>query len=460
VPPVPKRVPVQGDKPMTVSKTVSAWADHLVEQAKSKAAKKIGVGDTQSAGSEPLSFDEPLFPSKPPARSLPALGDIQLPPQRHAYGEGPREGDDDTVSDFFFTQSDEEADRRRESKKRQERKIQQKSDPTSTSRFRALEVEAYSIRRFQIDRYVAPPGMENVVKRLKSKKGVDNPYAVAWAMHERDKHTHDRSIGGLTRIGPLEGSLHRAIRILDAVSDGHYGVSREVVNRLHADALDDLDRSFEGGDPIRDAWRHVVDQARIEALAKVSRHASEQGPPANKSEEDRPPEFPRDEVLEEMTGKGKGLKKASSDVTEYKMGGSFYRYRNNNEVDRHVVTPAAAGQPSGEHPHTKAVREISEMYDPDWDETDDSGDREGDPFSAGSSDETNLRAKEAGEALLSPDVRDHTKFLKKMAKNVVHPDDWGNDWMDQATFASGNFIANHARLALGMKALPSHWTDA
>ena len=33
----------------------------------------------------------------------------------------------------------------------------------------------------------APPGMENVVKALKKKKDVDNPYAVAWAIHNRKK---------------------------------------------------------------------------------------------------------------------------------------------------------------------------------------------------------------------------------------------------------------------------------
>lgn len=321
MPPVPNRIPVQGEKPMTVSKTVSQWADHLVEQAKAKAAKKIGVGEEPAA----MSFDAPLFQPKPPARSLPDLGDIELPPQRHAYGESPREGDDDIVSDFFLTQSDEEADRRRESKKRQERKTQQRNNPTSTSRFRALEVEAYSHRSFQIDRYVAPPGMENVVKRLKSKEGVGNPYAVAWAMHERDKHVQDRSIGGLTRIGILEGTLHRSLRVLDAVGDGHYGASREVVERLHADALEDLDRSFDRDDPLRDAWRHVVDQAKVEALAKVSRHRSEQGPAALEAEEERPPQFPRDEMLQEMAGKGKGVKKASPDVLEYRAGWFTFR---------------------------------------------------------------------------------------------------------------------------------------
>jgi hypothetical protein len=303
---------------MSVSQTVTQWADHLVEQAKQKAAKKIGV-DKEAEGA--LSIDGPLFPPRPPRRSsLPALSDIELPPERHAYGEGPRENQEDIVSDFFLTQSDEEADRRREAAKRRQRKTQQRTDPTSTSRFRALEVEAYSLRRFQIDRYVAPPGMEHVVKRLKTKKDVGNPYAVAWAMHERDKHTQDRSIGGLTRIGALEGALHRSLRILDAVSDGHYGVSRDVVERLHSDALEDLDRSFERDDPLREAWRHVVDQARADALGKVDRHSSKQGPPAIDSVEEREPDFPRDAMLEEMSGKGTGLKKASPDVMGYKTG--------------------------------------------------------------------------------------------------------------------------------------------
>jgi hypothetical protein len=32
---------------------------------------------------------------------------------------------------------------------------------------------------------VAPPGMEPVVKRLKRRKGVKNPYAVAWSMYNK-----------------------------------------------------------------------------------------------------------------------------------------------------------------------------------------------------------------------------------------------------------------------------------
>ena len=33
----------------------------------------------------------------------------------------------------------------------------------------------------------APPGMEKVVKALKKKKDIDNPYAVAWAMYNKKK---------------------------------------------------------------------------------------------------------------------------------------------------------------------------------------------------------------------------------------------------------------------------------
>jgi hypothetical protein len=140
--------------------------------------------------------------------------------------------------------------------------------------------------------------------------------------------------------------------------------------------------------------------------------------------------------------------------------GFLYRYRNNEQIERHVVASGAAGQPSGEHPHTKAVREISEMYYPDHDETDDSGDREGDITGLSVMDETNRHAKGAGEALLNPDVRHHTKFLKRTANNVVDPKDWGNDWMDQAAYATGNHIADHARAALGMTRLPDDWMNA
>jgi hypothetical protein len=34
---------------------------------------------------------------------------------------------------------------------------------------------------------VAPPGMEHVVKKLKQKKGVDNPFALAWYIHNQQK---------------------------------------------------------------------------------------------------------------------------------------------------------------------------------------------------------------------------------------------------------------------------------
>lgn len=378
MPPVPNRVPVQGGKPMTVSQTVSKWAEHLVEEAKSKAAKKIGV-DKKPEAPAPVLADTPGTlayawgnqPDNPPLKgrsfkefsasrkpktigeawdeaiqadntgshtgpttredafldalfnhpdfdptafdddaAFDKMHDLPLPKGlKYAYGEGPREGEDDSmVSDFFFTESDKEAQARHESAKRQQKRTQDRVNPTSTSKFRQLERVAYSTRSFQIDRYVAPPGMESVVKRLKGKHGISNPYAVAWSMYERDKHTQDRSIGGLTRIGALEGALQRSLRVLDAVGEGHYGVSKEVIERLHSDALEDLDRSFERDDPLREAWRHVVDQARNEALGSINRH-SEQGPAKIEAIEEREPEFPRDVMLEEMTGKGTGLKK-------------------------------------------------------------------------------------------------------------------------------------------------------
>lgn len=132
------------------------------------------------------------------------------------------------------------------------------------------------------------------------------------------------------------------------------------------------------------------------------------------------------------------------------MSGFLYRYRSNESVDRHIAA-------SGPHPHTKAVQEIADMYDHDHDETDDSGDR---PIGMGWQDEINNRAKQAGEALARPQLHHHTAFLEEMADNVVEPEHWGNDWMDQDTYAAGNHIANHARLALGMEPLPDHWMEA
>jgi hypothetical protein len=328
VPDMPSKIPVQGGKPMSVSQTVNQWAEHLVEQAKGKAAKKIGVdkpvegqtigqafGSAVKAGTDDDLLDSLADQDLGPLEEMGSDKMLNRPmprTDRHAYGESPREDDDDVVSDFFFTQSDKEAQSRRASGKRAQGKTQQRVDPTSTAKFRELERVAYSTRSFQINRYVAPPGMENVVKRLKGKKDVENPYAVAWSMYDRDKHTQDRSIGGLTRIGVLEGALQRSLRVLDAVSDGHYGVDKTVIERLHDDALEDLDRSFERDDPLKEAWKHVVSQARLDALKSVSRH-SEQGPAAVASIEDREPEFPRDVMLAEMTGKGKGVKKKTED---------------------------------------------------------------------------------------------------------------------------------------------------
>lgn len=34
---------------------------------------------------------------------------------------------------------------------------------------------------------VAPPGMEDTVKKLKKRKGVDNPYALAWSIYNKKK---------------------------------------------------------------------------------------------------------------------------------------------------------------------------------------------------------------------------------------------------------------------------------
>jgi hypothetical protein len=38
-----------------------------------------------------------------------------------------------------------------------------------------------------IELEVAPPGKEDMVKALKKEKDVDNPWAVAWSAHNKDK---------------------------------------------------------------------------------------------------------------------------------------------------------------------------------------------------------------------------------------------------------------------------------
>lgn len=64
---------------------------------------------------------------------------------------------------------------------------------------------------------VAPPGGEDVVKALKGKKGIDNPYAVAWGMHNKgydlDEELLDELIDDEDMIAPWE-PLHQSTGIM------------------------------------------------------------------------------------------------------------------------------------------------------------------------------------------------------------------------------------------------------
>lgn len=50
----------------------------------------------------------------------------------------------------------------------------------------ATKGEGHDLTEDDIDE-VAPPGMEDTVKKLKKDKNVDNPWAVAWSIHNKKK---------------------------------------------------------------------------------------------------------------------------------------------------------------------------------------------------------------------------------------------------------------------------------
>jgi hypothetical protein len=51
----------------------------------------------------------------------------------------------------------------------------------------ATAIESDHIGESECCDEVTPPGEENLVKKLKKKKGVDNPWALAWKIHNKKK---------------------------------------------------------------------------------------------------------------------------------------------------------------------------------------------------------------------------------------------------------------------------------
>lgn len=174
-------------------------------------------------------------------------------------------------------------------------------------------------------RYTAPPGMENVVRSLKKKRGI-NPFAVAWSMFKNEKHVE--SPVGIVRIVPPSGSVQRGIRTLYCIGDGKIPASESSVDRLFRDAADELSKMRS---PHEKEWKFVLNDARDMAheavknvtcksgayrVSKTSKHSS-QGCPEPSDDElaealknDR---YDPDDVREELTGEGTGLTKRNQE---------------------------------------------------------------------------------------------------------------------------------------------------
>lgn len=205
---IPIKVPMQGGKPQPVSQTVKAWGMELAERAKGEAAKHLKVGEHGAApsGSGPIG----------PASSGPA----DSPTFRHAG---------------------------------------RSASETPTETYRGSDASAGNVGRHS----EGPPGFDHVVRRLGG--GVD-AHTVAWAMHQAEEENAQRHAQALESIDFVPGCYPRNLKILDGIAAGQYRADREVINRAADDALSDLSRSFAKGDVVGDAWRHVLQDARYDAL--------------------------------------------------------------------------------------------------------------------------------------------------------------------------------------------------
>ena len=219
------------------------------------------------------------------------------PLQRHAHSFGGNRQDTDPVAQAFikggFEQQRrrERADRKRRQRRKgqgQERKAAGRGLGAPTSKApagagsqrkpamktfdQALGVERYVVPVDHLGRYVAPPGKEEMVKKLKKKEGVDNPYAVAWAVHNKSKQRHNMVHGGITDLGPAQDAYERNYGGLRYIVEQGSGVDPAVVDRMYHDAVASLDTAFkgEGADAFKQVWRHLLDEARDDALQAAS----------------------------------------------------------------------------------------------------------------------------------------------------------------------------------------------
>ncbi len=167
---------------------------------------------------------------------------------RHAFSSRD-ESDEDTAFDFFEDEAEEDRNRR----KREQQKVQQRTDPTATASMKSK----YN---------VAPEGLEHVVDRLQGV--VSDPYAVAWEMYEAERTDHH----GLEEFDHLPGCYVRNSEILDGIAKGRYKASHAVIQRAASDALEDVQRSFEEGDPVAKFWRYLIEQTRDEAISVADRY--------------------------------------------------------------------------------------------------------------------------------------------------------------------------------------------
>jgi hypothetical protein len=211
-------------------------------------------------------------------------------PDRHSFSSRDESDEDETLG-FFKDQREDQQKQDRERRLRQTE--QRRTDPTTTRKYRAS------------------PGFSRMVSRLS--KFYRDPEAVARDLVDSRERFTSRVIGALERIGAARGSLDRAIDLFDAVADGHYSVSPEVLDRLYADAMEDVKSSY--SDPeLVEAWGRLLEVARHEA-GGVTRHATE-GMPIRPVPEDGGHMFEQSALLQEMSGKGKGLPKVDDGRNE------------------------------------------------------------------------------------------------------------------------------------------------
>lgn len=113
-----------------------------------------------------------------------------------------------------------------------------------------------------------PASMRFLVDRLSRFTRQADQVASSMLQHESDRAS--RHAASLESIDFVPGCYSRNLRILDAIAKGRYRASREVINRAAEDAIADLNGTFRHGDTIGDAWRHVIEDAKQDALSSGS----------------------------------------------------------------------------------------------------------------------------------------------------------------------------------------------